>query len=414
MEPFLQFLPDMEYVYNPIDEPMVFAPHDVLSKAVSDCPIPEHDNTSDPWEISTKSPGHVYFNNVATQRTWEIATRSCPPGSPSRSGRSSLPLQNTTADEMLEQLLFPQDIAHTRNICELPEAGDTHGIFLSPGSAWHTNTLVPIFSRTKVSTNQDLLMPATDYTSEMTWFYKPYNESEDMPWDEKQNRLYWTGSSSDGFFTDDSWRTSHRFRFVRDLNNQSKPIPLLRKNEESGSWEPYASRMKALSEYIHVGFPDASHCSPEECDRMRDPAAGLAFTAHEGMPASYGSKFVLDIDGSSYTERFQRLLHSRGAVFKMTIFQEWHDDFLAPWVHYVPVTLGMRELPETLRFFVETAAGQEIGRAIAAEGRAWARRTWRPVDMKIALFRILLEYARLWGPERDRTGECPRDRRGGG
>ena len=64
----------MEYMYNPYDEPMVFAPHDVLSKAVSDCALPNND-TEDPWDISTRSPKHVYFNLVERQRTWEIATR---------------------------------------------------------------------------------------------------------------------------------------------------------------------------------------------------------------------------------------------------------------------------------------------------------------------------------------------------
>ena len=57
--------------------------------------------------------------------------------------------------------------------------------------------------------------------------------------------------------------------------------------------------------------------------------------------------------------------------------------------------MGMKELPETLRFFVETEKGQEIGKAIADDGRSWVQRAWRPVDMKLALFRILLEYARL-------------------
>ena len=74
MEPFLQFIPDMEYVFNPFDEPMVVAPHDVLSKAVSDCPISEGDR-SHPWEIDAKSSKKVIFNNVAMQRFWQIATR---------------------------------------------------------------------------------------------------------------------------------------------------------------------------------------------------------------------------------------------------------------------------------------------------------------------------------------------------
>ena len=108
--------------------------------------------------------------------------------------------------------------------------------------------------------------------------------------------------------------------------------------------------MGALSKYIHVKFSDVSHCSKKECDRIKDPAEGLAFTSREGMKASYSSKFAFDIDGTTYTERFQRLLQSHNTVFKMTIFQEWHDDFLVPWVHYVPVSLGMQELPETLRY----------------------------------------------------------------
>lgn len=381
----------MEYMYNPFDEPMVFAPHDILSKAVSDCALPNND-TEDPWEISTRSPKHVYFNLVEKQRTWEMATRyvhfekhlptlfhhsscetccgdrrvdhrlnilpkkrltlnihsSCPVGSPSRSGLSSQPLPKTTAKDELEQLLFPKNITHIRNICELPKAGDTHGIFLSPGSIWHTNTLVPIFSRAKLSTNQDLMMPATDYSSSMTYYYKPYNESEDIPWDQKENRLYWTGGTTDGNFHDESWRNSHRFRLVKDLNNETKPISLLR--QKDGAWESHKSTMGALSKYIHVKFSGVSHCSNEECDRIRDPAEGLAFTSHEDMKTSYGSKFAFDIDGTSYTERFQRLLQSHNTVFKMTIFQEWHDDFLVPWVHYVPVSLGMKELPETLRY----------------------------------------------------------------
>lgn len=139
-----------------------------------------------------------------------------------------------------------------------------------------------------------------------------------------------------------------------------------------------------------------SHClSDELCERIKDPKEGVAFTSKETYKDSYSSKYSFDVDGASYTERFQRLLHSHNTVLKMTIFQEWYDDFLIPWVHYVPVTVDMKELPGTLRFFLETEKGQEIGKAIAEDGRSWAQQTWRPVDMKLALFRILLEYARL-------------------
>ncbi len=74
----------------------------------------------------------------------------------------------------------------------------------------------------------------------------------------------------------------------------------------------------------------------------------------------------------------------------------------------------MKELPETLRFLAETPEGQAIAREIADAGREWVGKAWRVVDMRVATFRILLEYARLYGEGRDRTGECLWDRKGRG
>ena len=257
-------------------------------------------------------------------------------------------------------------------------------------------------------------MPSPDYYSALMASYKPYDENEDMPWDQKQDRLYWVGGSSDGIYTkknDDRWKSGQRYRAVQGLNNGSKPITLLRQDSDTGFWESYISSMKSMSRYLYVKFSKLDHCSDEVCKSIRDPKEGIAFTTeHEDYHTSYGSKLSLDVDGVTYTERFQRLLHSHNTVLKMTIFQEWHDDFLVPWVHYVPVTVSMKELPEMVRVFLETEKGREIAKTIAEDGRNWAQKTWRPVDMKLATWRILLEYARIWGPERDRTGECPRDR----
>ena len=72
----------------------------------------------------------------------------------------------------------------------------------------------------------------------------------------------------------------------------------------------------------------------------------------------------------------------------------------------------MKELPETLRFLAETPQGQTIAEEIAEAGRQWVGKAWRVVDMRIATLRILLEYARLYGEKRDRTGECPWNRKG--
>lgn len=117
----------------------------------------------------------------------------------------------------------------------------------------------------------------------------------------------------------------------------------------------------------------------------------------------------MDIDGNGFTERFYRLLKSNSTVFKMTMFQEWHDDRLVPWVHYVPISLEMKELPETLRFLADTERGREIAKKIGEQGSVWAKMVLREEDLRLAMWRILLEYGRLYDGRRDRErgAECP-------
>lgn len=69
----------------------------------------------------------------------------------------------------------------------------------------------------------------------------------------------------------------------------------------------------------------------------------------------------------------------------------------------------MTELPETLRFLAETEKGQ-VTKNIAEQGSNWALKVLRQEDLGLAVFRTLLEYGRLYGEERDRTGECPWNR----
>ena len=56
----------------------------------------------------------------------------------------------------------------------------------------------------------------------------------------------------------------------------------------------------------------------------------------------------------------------------------------------------MKKLPETLRFLAKTPEGQVITKQIAEAGRERADTSWRVADMRIATFRVLLEYSRLY------------------
>ena len=111
--------------------------------------------------------------------------------------------------------------------------------------------------------------------------------------------------------------------------------------------------------------------------------------------AQYRYRFVMDLDGNSYSGRFYSHLRSRSVSLKMTIFREWHDDRLFPWVHFVPVSLSMNELPETMRFLATTDRGKEIAKEIATQGREWWGKLLRPEDFQVYFYRLLLELARV-------------------
>jgi len=57
-----------------------------------------------------------------------------------------------------------------------------------------------------------------------------------------------------------------------------------------------------------------------------------------------------------------KLPTSRSAPLKQMLLREGHDGRLAAWVHYIPVSLGMEELPELVNWLTGSARGHAEGR----------------------------------------------------
>jgi hypothetical protein len=109
---------------------------------------------------------------------------------------------------------------------------------------------------------------------------------------------------------------------------------------------------------------------------------------------AWHNKIVLDIDGNGISGRLYGLLRSTSAVMRQSIFREWHDERLVPWLHYIPLSMDMSELAEITRFLLEDDAGMNIMKLIADAGREWSKKVLRKEDMQIYMFRLLLEMAR--------------------
>ncbi|KAK3899729.1 hypothetical protein C8A05DRAFT_17880 [Staphylotrichum tortipilum] len=128
------------------------------------------------------------------------------------------------------------------------------------------------------------------------------------------------------------------------------------------------------------------------------------FLPWQPRTAPLRAKLAFDLDGNGISGRFHALLSSRSCVLKQTVLREWHADRVLPWVHYVPVSVGMGELPETVAWLLGTGRGEGVARAIGEGGAGWMGRAGRSVDAGVYLWRVLLEVGRVAERGRGRLG----------
>lgn len=319
IEHYMDHIPDMNIAFNAHDEPEVVIPRDQLDRSLEGCPAPQNyevDRANE--QLGTHDLEVIYFDSLQRHRTWDRGIQSCPLNSPSRSRQSSKP--DKSADSS-EGPLFIQNITRATDVCEETDAASLHGFFTSPDGFSLTSSLVPIFSKSKPSSFQDLLLPAVDYDSRLSeGMYKEYHPDDDMPWEQKKNHLYWAGKTIDGYYRNSNWKNMQRVRFVKNTNNASLPVSLLHWDEKSGRWEAHNDTMESLSKYVDVKFTAQDMCDEQICKEMKDPKNGVVWKDKEPPNEPYANRFLMDVDGHTFTERFRRLLSSRSVVFKMTMF----------------------------------------------------------------------------------------------
>ena len=93
-------------------------------------------------------------------------------------------------------------------------------------------------------------------------------------------------------------------------------------------------------------------------------------------------------------------MRSTSMPLKATIYTEWHDDRLVPWVHFVPFDSSYMDIYAVMDYFLHGHDFQ--AERIADESRTWAESVLREEDMILYVWRLLLEYARVVDDKRDR------------
>lgn len=395
MKDFVQYLPDMDLVFNTHDEPRVIVPNEDLQRMVSyakEVAIPAASSNPSPRNAWSPRPSDVNkgdrieevrttrFNRFAHQPTWTHSRISCPVDSPARS------LDETAADNVTAyaygELGFIYNTTAFSDICLTPSLRNTFGFFDRPNAFDIVHDLFPVFSQSKISSFQDILYPSPWY-----WIGKvPYDARKDYSWDQKEDKMYWRGSTTGGFSRAGGWRRQHRQLLVKKINAPDEAQILTK--DEKGKWITKAVPRKEFSNLFDVKFTFIGQCDPDDCEAQKQ---FFQVVKPAGQQDAWAYKYLLDIDGNAFSGRYYAFLLSNSLVYKIAIFREWHDEWLRPWVHYVPLSLKGDDYVESVRYFHSEDEGKIQGPRLAKQGKEWAEKVLRNEDLEAWFFRLLLE-----------------------
>ncbi|RCI12369.1 hypothetical protein L249_0141 [Ophiocordyceps polyrhachis-furcata BCC 54312] len=424
-----KYLPDMDIALNAMDEPRIVAAWENVNKHVTKAAksrrlprarsvISDFQKLPDPnkAELAAKVPDIDWDE---TEPYWLIARRGCSPNSLAR----TKPLQTSFAEppiinnDYANQHLYRGYVSNytkSNDICHQPDLQGLQGLLIKPLTTKATDVLFPLFGGSKLTVNNEILLPAPMYWSEEERFTG--GEDRGAPWASKANQVVWRGVATGGRNEQGNWRGFQRHRFVA-MNNGTK-ISLAESGVErpenfalaQDSYQVKAQRERQLGRWIddisNVAFTDLFCDYPQDggcnyTDFYFDPRLALT------LAIQFDYKYLPDIDGNSFSGRYLGFLRSTSLPIKASVWREWHDSRLVPWKHFVPMDNRFSDYYGILDYFIGfhgRDGHDQAAEKIASDGKEWAERVLRKEDMLIYVMRLLLEYARVLDSRRESMG----------
>ena len=437
-----EYLPDMVVPLNSMDEPRIMAPWEKINEYItaeraSRDFTPAKDTVAgyNGWREEDVEDGATAIEVEWLSSTpYSLSHFACPPESAIRQPHSVTPvsylLQNIThLGSILAQASANYASAHSfsgfvanytlsADICHQPDLGGLHGALMHPLTARSSRQLIPLFGGSKLTVNNDILLPAPMYWSDEERFSGGIDPGTN--WKEKQSSAVWRGTASGGHNTPTNWRQFHRHRFVAMTNGTKYRVakddndlvftPKLRVDAIEGLQSPVRKHFDTfLTNTTDIAFTDLM-CEIPEADSTCFYTSD-EFKVAEKLPLKqqFGYKYLPDIDGNSFSGRYRAFLLSTSLPIKATMYREWHDSRLVAWKHFVPMDNRFHDFYGIMEFFrgfdgvghaeagpSEAVEGHDaMAEKIALEGREWANQVLRKEDMAVYVLRLLLEYARL-------------------
>ncbi|KAJ7175743.1 glycosyl transferase family 90-domain-containing protein [Mycena filopes] len=237
----------------------------------------------------------------------------------------------------------------------------------SSSSSDFTTDLWPLLSMTKISPCfSDILFPGP-YDYDQSWWSGSFSHPNDIQWKDKKPIIYWRGMSNGGHIIGQNYHKFPRFRLVALARNHTDLID---------------AKMTRFAE---------THCT-DDCDRNHIIEEYDITGPQSAKEEIYKFKYLLDVDGNTFSGRFLGLLKSGSLVFKSTVFDEYFNDWLRPYEHFIPVLPDLSDLVEKLHWAI---ANEDEARRIQETGKLFTERIMNDRQNDCYFSLLLLEWARL-------------------
>ena len=418
-------LPDLDMPINVMDETRLVVPWETINELVNDeqsrrkfpdadqavaeyMSLSESDGETPPYDPGFAVPGEGGY--------WAMARVGCPGASPSHHSRVDHvdfgdPPWELGSFQRLSFRGYIQNFTLAKDICIRPELQALHGSFIEPISVSTSHNLLPLFGGSKLSINNEILLPPAMYWADNDWYSGGRNKHGGQ-WESKYDKVVWRGSATGGRAREPIWTGFHRHRLLSMLNATSVKDAQANGSHGLNFRLPYYVHddddlPKFVAEHTDTGFVHLV-CSPYVEADPHCPYTDPYFAVVPGMPMKdmYNFKYLPDIDGNSFSGRYRGFLLSTSLPIKATVYNEWHDSRLFPWVHFVPMDISYFDVYGILQYFLR--GRDHVARRIALAGKSWAERVLRREDMQIYTYRLLLEYARICDDRREMLGYVDR------
>ncbi|KAI1137109.1 glycosyltransferase family 90 protein [Hypoxylon sp. FL0543] len=424
---FVQHLPDMSIAINLKERPRVLVPWDDIHRLIMAgsksrlqlLPYRSRRGQEDepklaegnPIDVSKAVLGSAAQPYVSPKKFRQLEALACPPGSAARGGvHWDVRDFCSSCVKPHSEGQFLQDWEMFLDPCHQPDIFNLHDVHTTPHLHDLHQDLLPLFSRSKTDSFNDILIP----------LIQPVNhEQDETVFNQKKDIVFWQGDAKDSqIVTPQSLLGGHRHRLVHLANNASAvdEVSMLLGIRVNGKdkFRYEETRVKEANGPLPFEF---SFTNSEPCEDANCQLIQQEFGFKEpGRALDNRYIMLLDtVDGPP--PDLLPTLRSHSVPVLSSIFREWYTERLMPWVHFIPIDLRYHALHSTMAYFIGlknrgsingrpqlTEGRQEDARWIAEQGRKWADRAIRREDMEVYMFRLLLEWGRVIDENRDNLG----------